>query len=102
MNKQLLAISKLATEYIQSLNPYAEVIFLFPSEDGPNEDPQIYVLTPDQVDYSVEHQYQHARYQVEVNSGQSVSLHIYHKEEWHQQFIDTPLYTKVHTEGIHL
>ena len=102
MNKQLADISKLIKEHIQSLDPYAEVILLFPHGKGLNEEPQVYVLTPGKVDFSLEHQYLNARYQVELKSGQSLSLYTYSKEEWHKQFKDTPIYKKVHTEGIHL
>ncbi len=102
MNKQLTNLSKLVTEHIQSLDPYADVILLFPNAEGANEEPQVYVLTPGKVDYSLENQYLSARYQVELKSGQSFSLYIYNKEEWHKQFIDTPIYQKVATEGIHL
>lgn len=102
MNKQLTDLSKLVTEHIQSLDPYAEVILLVPHEEGFKEEPQVYVLTPDKVDISLEHQYLNARYQVELKSGQSLSLYTYSKEEWHKQFKDTPIYHKVHTEGIHL
>ncbi|MBI9064090.1 MAG: hypothetical protein JEZ14_19045 [Marinilabiliaceae bacterium] len=102
MSKQLTDLSKLVTEHIQSLDPYAEVILLFPPEEDFKEEPQVYVLTPGKVDISLEHQYLNACYQVELKSGQSLSLYIYSKEEWYKQFIDTPIYKKVHTEGIHL
>jgi len=102
MNTQITEITTLVKEYIQSLDPYAEVILLFPHEKGLKDEPQIYVLTPAKVDLSLEHQYLDARYQVELKSGQSLSLYTYSKEEWHKQFIDTPIYKRVHTEGIHL
>ena len=102
MSKQITDLSKLVKEHIQSLDPYADVILLFPQGKGHNEEIQIYVLTPGKVDLSLEHQYLDARYQVELKSGQSLSLYTYNKEEWHQQFIDTLIYQKVHTEGIHL
>lgn len=102
MNKQTGDISELIKEHIQSLDPYAEIILLFPQGVGIHEEIQIYVLTNEKVDFRLEQQYMDARYKVELQSGQSFSLYIYAKEAWHQQFRDTPIYQRVHGEGIHL
>ena len=101
--KQLTGdISDLVKEHVQSLDPYAEVMLLFPEGIGMNEDIQIYVLTNEKVDFQLEQQYLDARYNVEFQSGKSVSLYIYSKEDWHKQFKDTPIYQKVHLEGVYI
>ena len=101
--KQLTGdISDLVKEHVQSLDPYAEVMLLFPEGIGMNEDIQIYVLTNEKVDFQLEQQYLDARYNVEFQSGKSVSLYIYSKEDWHKQFKDTPIYQKVSLEGVYI
>ncbi len=102
MNHTSGDISELVKAYIQALDPYAEVIMLFPQESSRKEEIQVYVLTNEKVDFSLEQQYMDARYKVEMTSGQSLSLYTYSKEEWHQQFIETPIYQRVSCEGVYL
>ncbi|MBK3518062.1 hypothetical protein [Carboxylicivirga marina] len=102
MNKQKGDISELVKEYVQGLDPYAEVVLLFPQGVSMHEDIQIYVLTNEKVDFRLEQQYLDARYQVELQSAQSISLYIYAKEDWHKQLKDTPIYEKVSGEGVYL
>jgi len=100
MNKQAGDIIDLVKAHIQSIDPYAEVILLFPQGQRMNEDIQIYILTPEKVDFGVEQQYLNARYKVELESSQSFSIYIYSKGDWHKQFVDTPIYEQVANEGI--
>lgn len=100
MNKTSGDISDLIKAHIQALDPYAEVIILFPQGTGLHEEIQVYVFTNEKVDFSLEQQYMDARYKVEIHSGQSLSLYTYSKEEWHQQFSETPIYQRVHCEGV--
>ncbi|GEM_PF-3282958 len=102
MNKQNGNIAELVKEHIQVLNPYAEVILLFPEINNTYKDIQIFVLTPEKVDFGVEQQYMDARYKVEFDSKQSMTLYIYSKVDWHNQFSETPIYYQVMTEGVHL
>jgi len=100
MTKSAKDISELARVHIQGLNPHADIILLFPQEKTLNEDIQIFVLLPEKVDYGIEQQYLNARYQVELESGQSLSLYVYNKEDWHKQFQKTPIYQKLQNEGV--
>ncbi|WP_439183434.1 hypothetical protein [Carboxylicivirga taeanensis] len=102
MSNQTGDITDFVKEHIQSLDPYAEIIVLLPKMGGVHEDIQVYVLTNEKVDFQLEQQYMDARYKAEMQAGQSFSLYIYAKEAWHQQFRDTPVYQRVHSEGIHL
>jgi hypothetical protein len=102
MNQLSGNISELIKAHIHALDPYAEVILLFPPGTGFNEDIQVYVLTNEKVDFSLEQQYMDARYKVELQSGQSLSLYIYSKKEWHQQFVETPIYQRLQCEGVYL
>ncbi|MCU4176979.1 hypothetical protein [Carboxylicivirga sp. N1Y90] len=100
MNKQPGDITELLKEHVQSLDPYAEITLLFPQGKGRDEELQVYVLSPNRVDFGLEQKYLNARYQVELHSGHSLSLYVYSKEDWHKQFSNTPIYHKVNTEGI--
>jgi len=100
MNKQAGEIAQLVKEHIQSLDPYADIVLLFPQKKELHEEIQVYILTTDKVDFSVEQQYLDARYKVEFQSSQSISLYIYSKKDWHQQFKDTPIYQRVASEGV--
>lgn len=100
MNKQAGEIVDLLKQYVQSLDQNAEIVLLFPQGKGINEDLQVYVLSPNKVDYGLEKEYLDAGYKVELKSGHSLSLYVYSKEDWHKQFINTPIYQRVNTEGI--
>ncbi len=100
MNNKLGDISDLVKEHIQSLDHYAEVVLLFPQGKEANEEIIVYVLSPNKVDFGLEQQYLNAKYQVELKSGQSISLYVYSKEDWHKQFINTPIYQRVNAEGV--
>ena len=102
MNEQTGDISDLVKKHIQALDPYAEVVILFPEGVSIHEDIVVYVLTNEKVNFQLEQQYLDARYNVELESGKSISLYIYSKEDWHKQFKDTPIYKKVHVEGVYL
>ncbi len=93
-------ITGLVREHVLSLNPYADIILLFPQGKAIHEDIQIFVLLPEKVDYSIEQQYLNASYNVELESGQSLSVYIYDKENWHKQFKNTPIYQRVQNEGL--
>ncbi|TLX77720.1 hypothetical protein E9993_03495 [Labilibacter sediminis] len=102
MNNKITNLSDLIKEHITSIDPYAEVILLLPLEITMEEQAQIYVITPHKVDFVLENQYRDARYKVDQLSGQSTTLFLYSKDEWHHQYNGTALYSKVNTEGIHL
>lgn len=102
MKKQGADLTELVKTHIQSLDVYAEVILLYPNEGDFNKDVLVYVLTPEKVDLGLEQKYMDARYKVELKSGQSLSLYLYSKSNWHKQFKDTPIYHQVSTQGVHL
>ncbi len=102
MNKERGYIVELVKEHVQSLDPYAEIVLLFPQELVFFEDIQIYVLTIGKVDFGIEQQYLDACYKVKAQSGQSLSLNIYSKEEWHKKFKGAPTYQRVILEGVML
>ena len=100
MSKASKDIITLVREHIQALDPYADIILLFPQGKSHHEEIQVFVLFPEKVDYGTEQQYMDARYKVELESGQSLSLYVYSKDNWHNQFKDTPIYDKVQNEGV--
>ncbi|WP_430811059.1 MULTISPECIES: hypothetical protein [unclassified Carboxylicivirga] len=100
MNEASDDISGIVKQHIQAIDLKAEVILLFPQGKSHKEEIQIYVLTPQKVDFETEQKYLKACYQVELASKLNLSIYIYFKEKWHQQLSGTPIYRKVSSEGI--
>ena len=93
-------IEELIKTHIGSIDSKAEMVLLNTQQSATGQEKQIYVLTTQKVDLSAEQAYENARYEVEMKAGESLALYIYHKEKWHKQFKDTPIYKKVDTEGV--
>nr|WP_319398191.1 hypothetical protein [uncultured Carboxylicivirga sp.] len=85
---------------VQALDPYADIYVLLADNYGYNQEIEVYILTPKFVDYALEQQYVNARYEAEKSSGQNINMFLYNKSDWHQDHIETPLYEKVHNEGV--
>lgn len=93
-------IEELIKTHIASIDSDAEVIILPLGAKPTNEELQVYVLLAAKFDLKTERDYENARYQVEMKSGQSLALYIYTKADWHKQFKSTPIYKRVQSEGI--
>jgi len=87
---------------IQTIDPYADIYVLPLAGFGYHQETEIYILTPKEVDYAIEQQYINARYEAEVLAEQSFKMYLFNKSDWHQNHIETPIYEKVHNEGIML
>jgi len=99
MNESSDDISELVRQHIQAIDYKAEVILLFPQGKSNDEEIQIYVLSPQKVDFETEQKYLKACYQVELASKLNLFIYNYSKEKWHQQLSVTPIYRKVSNEG---
>nr|WP_321411549.1 hypothetical protein [uncultured Carboxylicivirga sp.] len=75
-------------------------MLLFPQGKNMHEEVQVFVLLPKKVDYATEQQYIETKYKVELESGLSLSIYVYNKENWNKQFKNTPIYKKIQSEGI--
>ncbi len=93
-------IAELIKQHIGSIDSKAEIILLNTKHSAAGEEKQIYVLTLQKVDLNTEQAYENARYEVEMKSGESLTLYIYPLNKWHKQFKDTPIYKKLDTEGL--
>ncbi len=100
METKTKELTDLVREHIQNLDPYADIVLIFPQGTNANEDIHIYAFLPQKVDYATEQRYLDARYKVEFESGKSISLYTFFKEDWHRQFKDTPIYQKIQNEGL--
>jgi hypothetical protein len=102
MKEQIEEFSELVKKHIQTIEPASEIILLFPQGKEQHEEIQIYILTPQKADFEQEQRYLKACYQVELASKQNLSIYIYTSENWHKQFVNTPIYRRITNEGIRL
>lgn len=102
MSKQRGGLIEQLQKHVQSIDDKTEIILLFPQGKKLNEEIQLFVLVPEKVNINREKQFKEACYQVELATGQSITLYIYHKDNWNKQFINTPIYQRVQAEGIQL
>lgn len=91
---------------ILSKDPNAEV-FLFGSrarkDYNSESDWDILVLiNKDHVSLEDEQKFRHSLYDIELDSGEVISLIIYSKKEWNKKLKITPLFKNVNKEGIRL
>lgn len=94
------------TKAIHDKDPHAEV-FLFGSrargDFRPDSDWDILILVDDKkVTNDIEDKFRDELYEIELDSGQVISLFIYPKNYWSSTLIYSPLYKNVNREGIKL
>jgi predicted nucleotidyltransferase len=69
----------------------------------PDSDWDIFMLVvTKQVTNEIEDKFRDDLFDIELYSGQIISAFIYPKEYWNKVLISSPLYKKVHSEGIQL
>lgn len=103
MTKRELILSRVK-ELISSKEPKAEII-LFGSrarnDNKSDSDWDILVLMDkDKISLSDEQALRHPLYDIELDTGEVLSLLIYSKNEWNNKLKVTPLYKIVKKEGI--
>ena len=94
------------TKTIHEKDPFAEA-YLFGSrargDFRPDSDWDILILVNDKkVTNEIEDKFRDELYDIELESGQTISTFIYPKEFWQSTLIYSPLYKNVHKEGIRL
>ncbi|MGQ1787507.1 hypothetical protein [Saccharicrinis sp. GN24d3] len=82
-------------QHIQALEPQAQLRLLVPSQTNTKEDWRLYVLTDGKIDLTKEKQLLDACYKIELETGQSVSMFVYSRKDWHKQLKNTPIYQQV-------
>lgn len=94
------------TKTIHDKDPHAEA-FLFGSrargDFRPDSDWDILILVDDKkVTNDIEDKFRDGLYDIELESGQIISIFIYPKNYWSTNLIYSPLYKSVNKEGIRI
>jgi predicted nucleotidyltransferase len=101
--KDLLNRIKLS---IESLDPYAEV-YLFGSrargDFRKGSDWDILVVSPkNKITFEFERELHDHIYDIELESGEVISLLVYSKADWLRKSVISPLFSNVRNEGIRI
>jgi len=105
MNEKNIYISQLIRQYINAIDPKAEVI-LYGSrargEEHPDSDWDILILTDYNVDLYKERLFRNKLYDLEIETGEPFSVFVYSRNDWVTKQSITPFYQNVTQEGIRL
>jgi len=98
-------ISRLIKQHVAELDPNADVV-LYGSrargDDHIDSDWDILVLTDSQSDIHSERRFRHKLYDLELETGESFSVLVYSKHDWHKRQNITPFYRNVSREGLQI
>jgi len=98
-------ISQLIRHYINAIDPKADVI-LYGSrargDERPDSDWDILVLTDYSVDLITERKFRDKLYDLELETGEPLSIFIYSKNDWQTKQRITPFYENVTQEGVRI
>ena len=98
-------ISQLIRQHVNAVDPNAEVI-LYGSrargEEHPDSDWDILVLTDYPVDLVTERKFRNKLYDLELETGEPLSLFVYSKNDWKTKQSITPFYENVIAEGVRI
>ena len=98
-------ISQLIRHYINAIDPKAEVI-LYGSrargDERPDSDWDILVLTDYSVDLITERKFRDKLYDLELETGEPLSIFVYSKNDWRTKQRITPFYENVTQEGVRI
>jgi uncharacterized protein len=105
MNEKSQETVREIRQYVNDLDPKAEV-FLYGSrargDERQDSDWDILILTDDNADLTVERKFRDKLYDLELMTGESFSVFVYSKNDWHSKQRITPFYHNVIEEGIRL
>jgi predicted nucleotidyltransferase len=71
-------------------------------DDHIDSDWDILVLTDSQSDIHTERRFRHKLYDLELETGESFSVFVYSKHDWHKRQNITPFYRNVSREGLQI
>ena len=98
-------ISQLIRHYINAIDPKADVI-LYGSrargDERPDSDWDILVLTDYSVDLITERKFRDKLYDLELETGEPLSIFVYSKNDWRTKQRITPFYENVTQEGVQI
>ena len=105
MKSKTRHIVQLIKSNIHSIDPEAEII-LYGSrargDERSHSDWDILVLTGYTVDLSTERRFRNNLYELELETGEPLSVFVYSKNDWNTKQRITPFYQSVVAEGLHI
>ena len=98
-------ISQLIRHHINAIDPKADII-LYGSrargDERPDSDWDILVLTDYSVDLKTERKFRDKLYDLELETGEPLSIFVYSKNDWQIKQRITPFYENVTQEGVRI
>ena len=98
-------IIQLIRHYINAIDPKADVI-LYGSrargDERPDSDWDILILTDYSVDLITERKFRNKLYDLELETGEPLSIFVYSKNDWQTKQRITPFYENVTQEGVRI
>lgn len=99
------SISRLVKQRVSELDPKTEVI-LYGSrargDDHMDSDWDILILVENRSDIATERKFRKKLYDLELETGESFSVFVYSKHDWHKRQYITPFYQNVSREGLQI
>lgn len=105
MNLETEQMVSLIKEYVRFVDPKAQVILYGSRARGDSHtdsDWDILILTDNTVDLVTEKRFRDKLYDLELETGEAISVFIYSKKEWETKQRISPFYENVTQEGIRL
>lgn len=91
--------------YVNSIDPNAQVIMYGSRARGDEKlssDWDILILTDCSVDLEPERKFRNKLYEIELETGEPISVFVYSKSDWQTKQKVTPFYYNVSTEGLQI
>ncbi len=98
-------ISQLIRHYINAIDPKADIIMYGSRARGderPDSDWDILILTDYSVDLITERKFRNKLYDLELETGEPLSIFVYSKNDWQTKQRITPFYENVTQEGVRI
>jgi predicted nucleotidyltransferase len=105
MEQTTAAMSARIRKSVNALDPKAEILLYGSRARGdarPDSDWDLLILTDYPVDLTVEEKFRNQLYDLELESGEAISVFVYSKHEWMTQQRVTPFFHNVTEEGVKL